>query len=137
MSTPALLSAEGLVRAVYRAISRRDYEGGFALLSEDFEWREPKSGLLGGTHTGVAQARAAIEAQLEVFDQFEVEPEVVTVDGERVAVEVRQRVRGSASGAEVEVRIGHLWTAEAGKLIRLEVFPERAEAFRAVEREQR
>jgi ketosteroid isomerase-like protein len=126
-----MFSPEALVRAVYEAISLRDYDAGFALLSDDFEWREPESGLLGGTHRGLAEARAAIEAQLEVFDQFEVEPEAITVEGERVAVEVRQRVRGGASGAEVEVRIGHLWTVEGGKLIRLEVFPERAAALSA------
>jgi ketosteroid isomerase-like protein len=92
------------------------------LLSDDFEWREPESRLLGGTHRGLGEVRVAIEAQLEVFDQFEVDPEAITVEGELVAVEVRQRVRGGASEAEVEVRIGHLWTVGAGKLNRLEVF---------------
>lgn len=116
---------QSLVRAVYRAIGARDYEAGFALLSEDFEWSEPKSGLLGGTYRGSAEVGVALEAQLEVFDRFEVEPEAIVVLGDRVAVDVRQRVRGGASGAEVEVRIGHLWRVKGGKVTKLEVFAAR------------
>jgi ketosteroid isomerase-like protein len=41
-----------VVRAVYEAINDRDYEAGFALLDDRFEWVEPEQGLLGGTHRG-------------------------------------------------------------------------------------
>ena len=36
-------SATNLVRALYTAIRERNYEAGFALLSEDFEWLDPPS----------------------------------------------------------------------------------------------
>ena len=73
---------------------------------------------------------AALEAQLEVFDEFTIEPEGFHESAGRVAVPVRQRARGSASGVEVEIRIGHLWTVEDGEVVRLEVFaaPEDAQA---------
>ena len=51
--------------------------------------------------------------------------------GERVAVSVRQRARGNASGAEVEILIGHLWTVRGGKVIALEVFPAAEDAHSA------
>jgi hypothetical protein len=121
-------SATNLVRALYTAISERNYDAGFALLSEDFEWLEPTQSLNGGRHRGLQAIRQAIEAQLEVFDQFAIEPEGFFEHGERVAVPVRQRARGGASGLEVEIRIGHLWTVRRGKIVRLEVFPAREDA---------
>jgi ketosteroid isomerase-like protein len=119
------------IRALYRAMNERDYEAGFALLDKDFEWLEPEQGLLRGPHRGLDEIRRAIEMQLEVFDEFAIEPEEFHVHGDCVAVPVRQRARGGASGVEVEIRIGHLWTVRNGKAIRLEVFPAREDAREA------
>ena len=119
------------VRALYMAMAERDYHGAFALLSEDFEWFEPDQSLIGGHHQGFAEVLQAIEAQLDVFDQFEIEPETFFERGEQVAVSVRQRARGEASGVEVEVRISHLWTVQGGRIVRLEVFPAREDARKA------
>jgi len=119
------------IRALYRAINERDYEAGFALLREDFEWLEPEHGLLGGPHRGVDEVQRAIEMQLEVFDEFTIEPEEFHEHGDYVAVPVRQRARGGVSGVEVEIRIGRLWTVRNGKAIRLEVFPAREDAREA------
>jgi ketosteroid isomerase-like protein len=122
-----------VVRAVYEAISRRDYENGFALLDNDFEWIEPEQTLIGGRHRGKQEVRDAVERQLEVFDRFTIEPEEFHERGERVAVPVRQRARGGVSGLEIEIRIGHLWTVCNGKVVRLEVFKAREDARRAAE----
>jgi ketosteroid isomerase-like protein len=126
-----------LVRSLYEAINRRDYETGFALLGEGFEWLEPEHGLLGGPHRGLVEVREAIEAQLEVFDEFTIDPEELDEYGDQVAVAVRQRARGAASGVEVEIRIGHLWTVKEGKAIRLEVFPAREDARKAAKLAER
>ena len=126
-----------LVKALYEAINDRDYAAGFALLDEDFEWLEPEQGLLGGPHRGFDEIRRAIEMQLEVFDEFVIEPEEFHEHGEYVAVPVRQRARGGVSGVEVEIRIGHLWTVSNGKAIRLEVFPAREDARKAAEAAER
>jgi ketosteroid isomerase-like protein len=130
-------SAAMPVRAIYKAMSERDYGAGFALLDEDFEWLEPGHGLLSGPIRGVDEVRRAIEEQLEVFDQFVIEADEFHEHGDRVAVSVRQRARGGVSGVEVEVRIGHLWTVRNGKAIRLEVFPAREDALRAAEAAER
>jgi ketosteroid isomerase-like protein len=137
----AALAAAGkpteLVRSLYGAINRRDYDAGFALLDDGFEWLEPEHGLLGGPHRGFDEVRKAIEVQLEVFDQFTIEPEDFQEHGDRVAVAVRQRARGGVSGVEVEIRIGHLWTVKHGKATRLEVFPAREDARKAAELAER
>ena len=125
------------VRALYEAINTRDFDAGFDLLSDDFEWIEPDQSLLGGHHRGFEEVRRAIELQLEVFDEFTIEPEAFHVHGDHVAVPVRQRARGGVSGVEVEIRIGHLWTVEEGKVIRLEVFSAREAAREAAELAER
>ena len=117
-----------VVRALYEAINARDYNAGFALLDEDFEWLEPRETLLGGNHRGFDEVRQAIERQLEVWDEFTIEPEEFHEVGNRVAVPIRQRARGGSSGVELEIRIGHLWTVDDGKVVRLEVFPAREDA---------
>ena len=122
-----------LVRALYKAIEERNYEAGFALLDDEFEWLEPERALLGRVHRGPDQVRAAIETLLEVFDEFTIEPEEFHEYGQHVAVPIRQRVRGGASGVELEIRIGHLWKVEEGKVTRLEVFAAREDALKAAE----
>lgn len=122
-----------MVRAIYEAINERDYEAGFALLDDEFEWIEPEQSLLGGRHRGFEEIRRAIEMQLEVFDEFTIKPEEFHEHGDRVAVPVRQRARGGVSGVEVEIRIGHLWTVRNGRIVRLEVFPAGDDARKAAE----
>jgi ketosteroid isomerase-like protein len=124
-------SAADLVRALYEAINARDYEAGFALLDEDFEWLEPEQTHLSGNHRGFDEVRQAIEVQLEVWDEFTIEPEEFHEVGDRVAVPIRQRARGGSSGVEIEIRIGHLWTIPEGKIVRLEVFPAPEDARKA------
>lgn len=50
--------------------------------------------------------------------------------GEQVIVVLSQRARGRASGVEVEFSYAQAWTA--GRLVRMEFFPTRAEAFAAL-----
>jgi ketosteroid isomerase-like protein len=126
-------SPTSVIQGLYEAINKRDYEAGFALLDDGFEWVEPEPSLLGGHHRGFDEVRAAIERQLEVFDEFTIEPEEFHEHGEHVAVPIRQRARGGVSGVEVEIRIGHLWTVSDGKVTRLEVFPAREDARKAAE----
>jgi uncharacterized protein len=114
-------------------MNERDYDAGFALLDDNFVWLEPEQTLLGGTHRGREEIQRAIEAQLEVFEDLTIEPEEFHEHGSHVAVPVRQRARGGASGIEVEIRIGHLWTVRNGKVVRLEVFAAREDAQKAAQ----
>jgi ketosteroid isomerase-like protein len=122
-----------VVQAMYEAVNSRDWEAGFGLLAEDFEWHEPAQAFHTGTHRGFDAIRQRLEEQLEVFDELTIEPEEFHERGELIAVPVRQRARGGASGLELEIRIGHLWTVCDGKIARLDVFPARGDALRAAE----
>ena len=121
---------------MYQAINAHDFDAGFALLTEDFVWYEPAQAFHGGRHSSFEEIRQRLEAQLEVFDEFTVEPEEFREQGNRIAVPVRQRARGEASGVVIEIRIGHLWTLRDGKIARLDVFGARDDALRALEVER-
>jgi uncharacterized protein len=122
-----------VVQAMYEAVNNRDWDAGFGLLADDFEWHEPAQAFHAGTHRGFDEIRQRLEDQLEVFDELTIEPLEFHERGELIAVPVRQRARGEASGAEVEIRIGHLWTVRGGKIARLDVFAARDDALRAAE----
>jgi uncharacterized protein len=128
------ISPLSVVQAMYDAVNTRDWDGGFGLLAEDFEWHEPAQAFHTGIHRGFDVIRQRLEEQLEVFDELTIEPEEFHEHGELIAVPVRQRARGEASGLELEIRIGHLWTVRDGKIARLDVFPARQDALRAAEK---
>ena len=123
-----------LVQAMYEAVNTRDWDAGFGLLADAFEWHEPAQAFHSGTHRGFDDIRQRLEEQLEVFDELTIEPEEFHELGELIAVPVGQRARGEASGVELEIRIGHLWTVRDGKIARLDVFAARDDALRAAER---
>jgi ketosteroid isomerase-like protein len=52
--------------------------------------------------------------------------------GDSVLVRVCQRSVGAASGVPTEIQYFTVWTFRGRKVIRLESFPERAEALEAV-----
>ena len=64
--------------------------------------------------------------------EFEIELEEVHERGDTVVAVIRQRGEGMQSGAEVEIRIAHLWTISDGKLTRLEEFAQSENAMRAL-----
>lgn len=66
------------------------------------------------------------------WDTFRYLPEEFNDRGERVLVRVRVVGRASASGAEVEMTVFHLWTFREGLPWRCELFTNEERAFSAV-----
>ncbi len=69
---------------------------------------------------------------LEPFEEFEIELEEVHERGDTAVAVIRQRGKGLSSGAEIEIRIAHLWTVADGKLTRLEEFARAGDAMQAL-----
>ena len=59
------------------------------------------------------------------------EPEEFFEAGDRIVVFIRTPARGKGSGVDVVFRPAHIWTMRAGKAVRMEVVPERAEGPRS------
>jgi uncharacterized protein len=120
-----------LAKRGYDAFNRRDLEAVFELLDPDFELVTAERVLFAGTYRGRDQVQSLLQDQEEVFGQFTMEPYEFFESGDQVVVFLRQRARGQASGAEVEITVAHLWTIRNGRAVRMEGFPEREKALEA------
>jgi uncharacterized protein len=126
-----------LLEHFYAAVNERDHARGLALVSDDFEWEVPPEALHAGTHRGRDEAARIVDSLLESFDEFEIELEELHERGDTAVAVIRQRARGLTSGAEVEVRIAHMWTVSDGSLTRLEEFAQSENALRALATDSR
>jgi ketosteroid isomerase-like protein len=120
-----------IVRAIYDAINRDDWDAAFRDAHPDFELTFERS-LAAGTHRGRQQVQPVLQDQWSAFDIRVLEPEQVVESGDQVAVIVRTRVRPRGSSAELEVRNGHLWTISNGTVVSMHSFPEPERALEAV-----
>ena len=66
-----------------------------------------------------------------MFGQLDAEAERFWDKDDKVLVFVRVTGRGQASGAEFEIRIGHLWTVRDGLVVRGRGYGDRSEALEA------
>jgi ketosteroid isomerase-like protein len=119
-----------LVRAVYEAFNRRDWDSVFSLAVPEFEFTL-KRGPEAGTHRGREAVRRVIEDQASAFDLWIIEPEQFFERGDVVVAFIKFRLQPKGSDAEFEIRIGTLWTIRDGKLLSAEGFPEREKALEA------
>ena len=118
-----------LLRAVYAAVNRGDYENGARALDPDIEWRAPMQGVL----RGVDEVLAFWRSLPDQFSEFRLEPEEFVSAGDHVLVIVHSRAKGRNSGAELEGRTGHLWTFEHAKVVRYHAYATREEGLAALE----
>ena len=119
------------LRAGYEAINRDDWNEAFRFAHPEFELKTADRVPNPGTYRGPEEARRFFEDLFAPFEEMVVEPEEFFERGDQIAVFVLVRLRPTGSSAEVENRIGHLWTMREGKASRLEVFPRREDALEA------
>ena len=65
------------------------------------------------------------------FEEPRIKVHELTDAGNQVFAEVTLRGRGKQSGVETSWHIWHVWTAQAGKIIRGQAFTSRREALQA------
>jgi uncharacterized protein len=125
-------TALDVVRAMYAAWNREDFRGLPELLDPDIEYVNPPDAVEAGTRRGRAAFTRALTKTLEGWETWQMEIEEVSAHGEDVAVVVRYRARGRASGVEVEGRESALWTVREGRVVRYAWFHGDSDASRAM-----
>jgi ketosteroid isomerase-like protein len=120
-----------LVKRGYEAFNRGDLEAVFDRFDPKIEWVTDERVPFAGTYHGHDEVRRLLRDQQEVFGQLTMEPYEFFESGDQVVAFVRQVARGQASGAEIEITIGHLWTIRNDKAVRWQGFPEREKALEA------
>jgi len=105
----------------------------WALLDDDVVWDMHEFPVL-DLH-GVYEGRdAVIEASRHywgTWDDYRLDAEELIDAGSSVVVAVRERGRGKGSGAPFDQRWAQVWTFRRGRIIRWELFPDKAAALEA------
>jgi ketosteroid isomerase-like protein len=118
-----------IVRKVHDAYNRGDAETMLSLIDPDCEIRDP--GRTGGTFRGHDELLEFLEEWMESWDSYRVEVEEYRETDEWVVACMMQSGRGRGSGIEVQQRVTQLLRVRDGKLTELEIYADRADAFRA------
>lgn len=117
-----------IVRSIYAATNRRDWDGVFRDQHPDTEQILPSPT---GRYRGREEIQRYWEDLMAAFDEGIAEPEEVLESGDQVVVVVKTRARPRGSSAEIEIRNGHLWTFRDGKVASMQVFPQPEKALEA------
>jgi ketosteroid isomerase-like protein len=111
-------SSIDLLRLVYDAFNRRDFESVLALMHPDVDW---PNGMEGGRVLGKAAVREYWRRQFEQV-QSTVEPQSFTTEPNgRVAIAVHQVVRDLAGNRIVDRVIQHVYAIENGLIRNMEI----------------
>jgi uncharacterized protein len=119
-----------VVRAVYAAMNEQDLDAAHRLTHPDGVWiSDPRLGM------APLRGRDAIFGffmdQAEMFDGMRVDVESLEEIGDKVLALIRVHGQGRASGAGVDISIGHVWTLRDGVVVRGEGYGDRDEARRS------
>jgi ketosteroid isomerase-like protein len=124
--TAAELSDEAgaleVVKEVYAAGSRGDWDLLAPLFDPEVRWEPPPQAPTAAVHRGVQGAAEEVAAWTEPFADFNWEPRGLRLNSERVLVWGRMSGRGRGSGVEVDVEEFHVITLHHGRIVRLQMF---------------
>ena len=106
----------------------------WALLDDYVVWdlREDQSFDFDGVYVGRAAVVEASRRWWGAWTDYRLEAEDVVDAGASVVVVLHERGRGKGSGTPFERRFAQVWTFHRGKVIRWELFPDKAAALEAV-----
>jgi ketosteroid isomerase-like protein len=116
-----------LVRCVYESWTRGDFSSGEAFHPEvEFEMVDwPES----GRSRGLEAMRCTWLSSLRVWDDFRAEPVQFIELGGYIVVLTHVEARGRGSAAEVSADTATMWTFEGGRVVRLALYWDAAEAL--------
>ncbi len=120
-----------IVRSIYEAFNRRDWDAAFRDQHPEVELTTPPGGPNSGTYRGRLECQGYLQELLTPFEAGTVEPEELFESGEQIAVVLKVRARRKGSSAEIEIRNEHLWAFRDGMAQSLRIFPEPERALEA------
>jgi ketosteroid isomerase-like protein len=119
------------VKASYEAFNRRDFDAFFEYYDSDIVWEQDEKFVEPGTHYGHDGVRRVFESVFESFDEFQVEVEELLDLGDRVLAILRIAGTAKLTGMELGTPGAHLFSFRDGKIVKLQLFVDPAEAREA------
>lgn len=120
-----------LVRAMYEAYERGDFEAALATMDEEIEWSEPPDNPGATTFRGHEGVQQSLRHWIGAWDDYRYEIDELVDCGDRVLACTHQFGRGKGSGIEVSEEIFSVWTVRGGRIVRQQMFRDRAQAMEA------
>jgi ketosteroid isomerase-like protein len=120
-----------IVRRMYEAYARADFELSLSYLDPDIEFSQPAEEPGAGTYHGHQGVIQAFANWMGTWEDYRVEVEELTDLGDHVLARTRHHGRGKGSGVEVEQRIFQLWSLQNDKVVRARMYYDEAEAVEA------
>jgi ketosteroid isomerase-like protein len=123
-----------IVRRVFEAHGRRDWDDVYRLYSPEIEW---DGGILWGDwgDRGVARGRDRLREAwrrwIEAFEFAKFDAYGFVDAGDEVLVRVRMHARGRGSGLETDQVLALVWTVVDGVVVRVRAFTDLEEAREA------
>jgi uncharacterized protein len=107
----------GFVRGLYEAFARGDVPTVLAGFDENIEWNESEGMPYGGIYHSPAEVAENVFAPIpDDFDDFDVTPEEILADGDRVVVLLTYTGTAKATGNELRMPAAHAWKVRDGKV---------------------
>jgi ketosteroid isomerase-like protein len=121
-----------VVRAVFDAQRRRDWQAFPALYDPEIEW-DDVAGLWGdwGTRLGFKAVQDAWMTWFEAFEDADFEIGSILEAGDDVVTSIRMSGRGRESGLRVDQLIWAVWTVSGGRVRRVRAYRDKAPALEA------
>jgi ketosteroid isomerase-like protein len=122
-----------IVRPIYEAFNRRDWDALFRDTDPDFAFTYHNVGTDAGVRRGRDELVAFSEEYGGAFDSLTWEPEEFFDRDDWVVAFVNVYSRPRRGDVDLVVRNGHLWRIDRGIVLSLESFPKPESAFEAIE----
>jgi ketosteroid isomerase-like protein len=122
-----------IVRHVYNALNRGDWDAVFQDTHPDFEVTTQRPAATQRRREGVQRF---LEDYVAAFDSMVLEPEEFAEKGDHVVALVTRRARPRGGSGEIVVRNGHLWTVHDGTILSMKTFPDPEKALEALGRSE-
>jgi ketosteroid isomerase-like protein len=120
-----------LFRHGLAAYNRGDWNAAVEWMDPDVVWYPPTDLPDSETYRGHEGVKEFWRMLRDVFGKFRLEPEEIIDAEDKLVARMRLRSTGKASGVETEAVMYQVVTFSEGRGVRIEHFPERAEALDA------
>jgi ketosteroid isomerase-like protein len=117
-----------IVRDVYDAASRGEWEVVRGLFADDLVWETPTEGPTAGVYRGPQAAIDQVGSWTEPFKGFDWRPVSLVLNGDKVLIAGRMSGQGRGSGVPVEAEEFHVMTLRDQRIARVQMFSHEAEA---------
>jgi ketosteroid isomerase-like protein len=122
----------GVVRDMWAAYARGDFEVSLAAYSDDTIWDDTRYRPDGAVHRGRDAVVGVVQTWRAAWDDYAIEADdVLDAGAGRVAVVLRETGRGTGGGVEMTNRWGVVMTVQDGQIAHTMVFRTPAEALEA------